>query len=115
MYMVILLQGVRMMVGEINGSFKGWQDRLFLTLFLLSMLQRCYLFFTQCRNVKLRLPLWRRFNGDLLLISRRMALALFPLAVRFGVLANRIGVPFRNYLYVLAGTVRPSVRCGLFR
>lgn len=27
MYMVILLQGVRMMVGEINGSFKGWQDR----------------------------------------------------------------------------------------
>ena len=28
MYMVILLQGVRMMVGEINASFKGWQDRL---------------------------------------------------------------------------------------
>jgi PTS system ascorbate-specific IIC component len=26
MYMVILLQGVRMMVGEINASFKGWQD-----------------------------------------------------------------------------------------
>ncbi len=27
-----------MMVGEINGSFKGWQDRLFLTLYRLWML-----------------------------------------------------------------------------
>ncbi|VDZ79860.1 PTS transport protein, component II [Salmonella bongori] len=29
MYMVILLQGVRMMVGEINGSFKGWAGPLY--------------------------------------------------------------------------------------
>lgn len=44
MYMVILLQGVRMMVGEINGSLKAGRIALFLTPFPPSMSPHCCLF-----------------------------------------------------------------------
>lgn len=62
MYMVILLQGVRMMVGEINGSFKGWQDRFIPNAIPAVDVAALLPFFTQCRNVRFcLLYFWHHF------------------------------------------------------
>ncbi len=104
MYMVILLQGVRMMVGEINGSFKGWQDRFIpnaipavdvaallpfspnaATLgFVFCTFGTIFPWASCCSSIAL---LWYWFCSALLF--RRS----------IGVLANRMGISFRYYLY----------------
>ncbi len=99
MYMVILLQGVRMMVGEINGSFKGWQDRFIPNAIPAVDVAALLPFFTQCRNVRLRLLyFWHHFFrwGSYYWFTAQLwycpALYLcFFSGGPIGVLANRMG------------------------
>ncbi len=111
MYMVILLQGVRMMVGEINGSFKGWQDRFIpnaipavdVAALLPFSPNAATLGFVFCTFGTI-------FSMGILLLVHSPIMVLPGFVPLFfsggpiGVLANRHGrIPFRNYLYVLAG------------